>query len=200
MTKLRVGDIELNSGAPVHQAHSHPAGRATPLGDVPFRPKTLLLSGGSAFLAGLIWVSIAWPPALSPVGILGSGLPLLALGATVLAAGLLKSWLSRSGTSARAGARSVSTSVLRNRVSRLWPVLVRAESGQSIEELVSKSGLAEPAVVQTLVALAEEGRVRETFDAESARYCYAPVSGEIGDPRFLSLAERSRALAPPEDE
>lgn len=200
MAKLRVGDIELDSGGPLRQAPSPPADRAIPLGDVPFRARTLLLWGGGVFLAGLTWALIVWPPVLSPAGILGSGLPLLALGGAALAAGLLKLWLSRSNTSNPVVAPSGTRSVLRNRISRLWPVLTGEGSGQSIEELASRSGLAEQAVVETLVALTEEGRVSETFDTESARYCYARKSREAEDPRFLPLADRSRGSAPPEDE
>jgi hypothetical protein len=213
MARLRVGDIEIDgSNVTIGGVPQTPATPATPtaragvaitktptttttalarpqapppaegldaLATFPIGHRLLIGGGGLAIAAAAV---VAATQAVTAA-------PLLVSGVGAIVVGLLKRRALRRRAAARARAEAEE---LGDHASRLRPLLGEAKAEQTIEWITERSGLAEAAVVRTLVFMRDRGEIVEELNTETGEWYYGSPLALPAAPRALD--ERLAAL------
>jgi len=194
MARLQVGDIEIdgsdiriggrNPGLP--EAARSDAGtdtetdvaRAVRLLDrIPFSPRTLVMAGLAAAIAGTV-VNVVLGAWNDPLGVLVRGGILFPLGISVVTLGAAKQYLRRKPETRHRAALGDNAD---RYVDVLRKILAQASPQQTIGWIRQRTGWPEADVVHALALLRTRGELLEEIDLESGEFYY------VAQPQPLTL-------------
>lgn len=192
MSKLRVGDIEIDDGAVRFSNRERLLGAAiaTPpqpmhrflgvlvtLQALPMPARAIGWVGSAVTIAGLALA--AWNEAwLDPIGAILRGGVLVPLGAGLMGAALLKRSLERGTLRVDRLALGDGADAM---VRTVRPLLTRPLRHQTVEWLEARTGWPESTVVSLLGLMREHGELTEEFDDESGNFYYHLARRESRD-------------------